>query len=57
MNKMTTLFRPTENRPHTQKYVVYRIPYSCGKVYNGQMGHHIPTRTLEHIRDTRLENP
>jgi hypothetical protein len=35
---------------------VYEVPFSCGKVYIGQTGCHISTRTSEHIRDTRLEN-
>jgi hypothetical protein len=40
----------------TKKSGVYKILCSCGKVYIGQMGHHISTRISEHIRDTRLED-
>lgn len=35
---------------------VYRIPYSCGKEYIGQIGCHISIRIMEHVRDTRLES-
>jgi hypothetical protein len=57
INKMAFHFRFSQNRqPPTQKSRVYHISCSCGKIYIDQMGCHISTRILEHIRDTRMEN-
>jgi hypothetical protein len=55
-----TKWHPASGSPMTDnptiKFGVYKIPDSCGKIYIGQRGHHISTRVLEPIRDTRLEN-
>jgi hypothetical protein len=36
---------------------VYRIPCECGRVYIGQMGHHVDIRLKEHQQHIQLEHP
>jgi hypothetical protein len=48
---------PTKDRqPLIQTYVVYKIPYLCGKRDMSQTCHPIPTRISKYIRNTELEN-
>jgi hypothetical protein len=53
INKHRASGPPRTDNPQLMNYV-YKFLCSCGKVYIGQINHHISMRISEHIRNIRL---
>jgi hypothetical protein len=54
LDKMVTHLRSFKDSQPLTKSGIYKIPCTYGRVYIGETGCHISTRTLEHTRNTRL---
>jgi len=56
-SKIGQILRNSKNqRPPFSSAGVYKIPYSCGKVYIGETRRMVNIRMKEHQRDVRLEH-